>query len=1055
MPSQIHLYTKSPLTLAVLGCFLAVAALSTPARADSESGKPATVNMPHQALADALARFSVDTGIHIVVAARDLIGKSAPDVKGELTPRQTLDALLAGSGLRFDFQPDGSARIERTSLTHLQEVQVVGDRDHDFFNADTIRTEDDVQPYTIFSSEEIQTSGATTIEEFLNTHLTRSTQQGTLIQHQNINYGVFTPNNAINLNGVGVNESLILVDGRRWANVSYNGYSGGAGTSQADINGIPMAMVERIEVLPSSSAALYGASSVGGVINIILKRQFTGGEVNVDFKNTFNGSDPKRSISLVLGNTFNEAKTQVMLSLNSSSGGSLTMGDRIQWWNRANALTNQYAPWTNGVNNWPTQGALTNIVSASFDPTTGAQQNLTLKNGTPLNSPITFVPAGISPTTSTSTLYGGLLANAGQANFGPAPTTSYQGTGNELDPTPKKQAQFLTLQHKIDEQFSLFAQVNHTSERLQASYDPVSYTYTVAASNPFNPFNQDVQVGMPYGTSTSPTSESDTTSFTLGLGAHLSNGWNANIDYTHSQNKSSYYVTQDIVNPVSGVSAIQTAINAGLFNPFIDSLKYPPSLDQYFGSLSEAVETHTDSLNLRDTGPIGNLPWGKPQLTTRLEFRREGYGNDNIQQYSPAVPAAGVSANTSTVTYFAQSQSVVSGGAELEIPLISSQNARMGVRELTMQVAGSFDRYKTNAVTPSNDPYSANPATPGTSQDVSYTARNSTLGFRYAPVQEVTIRASYSTSFQPPTALQLVPSHILAGGNLISDPQYPNLPPYNIQTYGYGNPNLKPQQGKTNNIGLIWAPESGFAEGLRLDVEHYVIDQPGIITQLGVQQIINSPNLASRVTRDPSSGLITSVDTSLINAFDNKVGGWDFKLDYRLPALGIGNLALGLRYSRISYDSRQIAAGSAPIDYAGYPEDGGEAKGKANAWLQWEKGPWMAKWTTSYTSSFETTFAANSPTTLTGGWAGYTAGGPILYSTAMTLIQGGTTIPAQFYHDILVRYDINRHVRAMFGISNVFNAQPPFENNGWYPLEIAFGDGFLGRTYRMNLRYSF
>ena len=69
---------------------------------------------------------------------------------------------------------------------------------------------------------------------------------------------------AINLRGLGTDETLILVDGRRMPGISLSGER-----LQPDINGIPLAAVERIEVLPSTAGGIYGGSAVGGVVNVI------------------------------------------------------------------------------------------------------------------------------------------------------------------------------------------------------------------------------------------------------------------------------------------------------------------------------------------------------------------------------------------------------------------------------------------------------------------------------------------------------------------------------------------------------------------------------------------------------------------------------------------------------------------------------------------------------------------------------------------------------------------------------------------------------------------
>src|SRR5262249_7321019 len=116
------------------------------------------------------------------------------------------------------------------------------------------------------------------IEDFLRTRLPMNTTAGSLAQ---IPGSPLTLSN-INLRGLGPNQTLVLVDGRRMPGIA------SAGTpSQPDINGIPLAAIERIEVLPATAGGIYGGSATGGVINIILRRHPRGLDVKATYGDTF------------------------------------------------------------------------------------------------------------------------------------------------------------------------------------------------------------------------------------------------------------------------------------------------------------------------------------------------------------------------------------------------------------------------------------------------------------------------------------------------------------------------------------------------------------------------------------------------------------------------------------------------------------------------------------------------------------------------------------------------------------------------------------------------
>jgi len=126
------------------------------------------------------------------------------------------------------------------------EVLIVGSK---VMNVDVKRTEDDVQPYYILDSTMIEQSGATNVEDFLKQRLTMNTaiQSNSQLGAGQTSVGTTS---TINLRGLGANETLILIDGRRSAAVALGGF-----TRQTDINGIPLSAIERIEIENSFGSA--------------------------------------------------------------------------------------------------------------------------------------------------------------------------------------------------------------------------------------------------------------------------------------------------------------------------------------------------------------------------------------------------------------------------------------------------------------------------------------------------------------------------------------------------------------------------------------------------------------------------------------------------------------------------------------------------------------------------------------------------------------------------------------------------------------------------------
>ena len=202
--------------------------------------EPRKSSSPEATGGEAAQRGEGDAARIKIAAAQDLSGEAAP----QTTRRPKQDRV----------------ELEEVVLT-VPEVLVLGKRT---LNADIARTEDDPQPYVVFDREALQQSSAQNLEAFLRDRLPMNA--GGLANGLRVTQ--FGAQSQFNLRGLGANQTLILVDGRRLP----PGPAFGATPGQANINGIPLAAIERIEVLPATASGNYGGSATGGVIKII-KRQ--------------------------------------------------------------------------------------------------------------------------------------------------------------------------------------------------------------------------------------------------------------------------------------------------------------------------------------------------------------------------------------------------------------------------------------------------------------------------------------------------------------------------------------------------------------------------------------------------------------------------------------------------------------------------------------------------------------------------------------------------------------------------------------------------------------
>ncbi len=120
-------------------------------------------------------------------------------------------------------------------------------------------------PITVLKVEDLVNQGVTTVEEAINKV---SANQAGFAVSQNIGKSN-TSGSSANLRGIGTDKTLVLLNGRRLANSPFS-------TSEVNLNIIPLAMVERIEILRDGASAVYGADAIAGVINFIIKKEYQG-----------------------------------------------------------------------------------------------------------------------------------------------------------------------------------------------------------------------------------------------------------------------------------------------------------------------------------------------------------------------------------------------------------------------------------------------------------------------------------------------------------------------------------------------------------------------------------------------------------------------------------------------------------------------------------------------------------------------------------------------------------------------------------------------------------
>ena len=175
------------------------------------------------------------------------------------------------------------------------------------------------QPVQSVSDEDVTLSGDISIADVVND---LPALLGSNTTADNANAGVGTQGAAtLNLRNLGTNRTLVLVDGRRHV-------SGQAGTAAVDVNTIPAALVERVEVLTGGASAIYGADAVTGVVNFILKDDFEGTETRAQFGISDDGDAQSFTLQTTIGENFDNGRGNFTISFAAEDITGIYAGDR-------------------------------------------------------------------------------------------------------------------------------------------------------------------------------------------------------------------------------------------------------------------------------------------------------------------------------------------------------------------------------------------------------------------------------------------------------------------------------------------------------------------------------------------------------------------------------------------------------------------------------------------------------------------------------------------------------------------------------------------------------
>ena len=947
--STVGREVEGPLRASVVAAWLLSCSMT--AMADPASRYP--VDQPRQPLSDSLRAIARQTGVSVLFDPRMVNGRTAPSLSGEFSGAEAIERSLDGTGLYAEIMSDGSVVVRRVASTpmpqpapprasqsslvepgafeassslpvrlaqavaapadpsavepskapssvqpqKLDKVVVTGSR------LKRIDSEGPL-PVNVYRREDIDRSGQPTLERFLSSLNEASVSSGEGAQAASATVG----QGSVQLRGLPLGSTLVLINGRR---VQAVGSSSG---NFFNLNLIPMAAVDRVEIVPVGSSAIYGGDALAGVVNIILKKSLDG--VSLDARLGTGKGLGDQSLSVATGGS-DELGSFLLLGAYSRST-PLTMGERSFF--RDGDFRRFGGPDTR------TQSCAPGTVSSS-----------TSVNLPGLSSPFAGIPRsaagqplGVSD----------FAATAGQANLC---SEVANGHGYALVHGSEDYALHAVAERKVSDNWSVFGELTYTRDRLSAQENSLDIgTVVVPAINPYNPFGVPVNVTARLGTENGTTGIVRTTNFTralIGVRGDLPKGWDFEGTVLSSMDNGARILPNDSMDSDALTAALGATDPAVAFNPFTTGRAAPDSVLRAIWADS-VRENHgrRDLASAFVRGPLFELPAGQTQALFGAEFSRDHYQSTQGGPFGFSLDGR-------------RNGSALYG--ELRAPLMrAGPSSDAGWNIAAVTVAGRRDRYSDFG---GSNTYQA--------------------GLEMRPARTVLFRGAVATSFKPPTLVQKnVDTTVFHADGFLLDPTRGEAPIFGEAIVRDTNQDLKPEKGRAFSLGALWEPEDGSRFGLTL----WRVRIKGLIALLNPQTTLDNEALfPGFVTRGPevngAPGLVTSVRFTEVNFGEIDTSGADIEATQSWRT-GMGKWTVSASATRTTrYDV--VIAPDAPIeDRLGTRSPdfwSPRWKGRVSAGLN--TGGWSLGLTSRYLGTYQD--SRTTDRTLGGNWVHDLSGG--------------------------------------------------------------------------------
>ena len=868
-------------------------------------------------LSRALIQFSQQSGQAIVFSDRLTRNLPAPPVVGTFSAERALDTLLEGSGLAWKLVGDDivaiyDGRCSGTASscasaedvfeaypvynpgieeTYVYGIQVTGSRIrrlgyHGGAPVDTLTAPD------------IELSGAQTLGELLKFE-PAVVGNATSTAISNGGDGTAT----VTLRGLPASNTLVLVNGRRVAN------DGLAGES-VDLNSIPPAAVERIEILKGGASAIYGSDAIAGVVNVIMKQDFYG-----FLAETFYGEAQEGDL---------ETRTHTLQYGTGLPAGSLFFS--ASYYEQEPIFSRDRSV---------SDSADTRSLGGSDQRSSATPSaRVVLPDGRALIAQ----GAGYRPATSEDLFDFADFTTA----VVPLERTSLYGNAS----------------YDFNERVTGLVELSYVETEAEATLAPTPVftafeqaPLTVAADQVFNPFGvaiQDVRRRLLEFPERRQRNRSENTRFSAILeGLYADWNWDLGFNWSRSEatETSTGIVNADRLRRALGPAAQCQGPSLDGCVP-VDLLGEAGSIGAaqvaYIGATGEVSGySKLSGLSANISNALFDLPAGRGDFALGFEFRHESTRKQPSQLLASAATIGAANLEPTR-----GDRNVLEIYAETVLPLWKSGNGFYG---LDMDAALRHSRY--------NDfGHSTNPQ----------------LGLRLQLGPSLLLRARWGEGFRAPSLNQLYEGTseeqaflsdpcavqanvgVLPGCGQMADPTRNQF-----LTLKGGNEDLKPETADVYSAGAVWSPQ--VTPGLTLSADWFRIEQQDVVDS-SAQYILDQNAFYGRfpdeVERD-EQGNLTLISAGNINVGERTVSGVDLAFAYHYPRQVWGQLSLSSSATWMDAYLTRADSAAPEIDLVGTFRDeaseglGGIPEWKARLGIRWSRERWMGSYDIHTVSAME------------------------------------------------------------------------------------------------------